>query len=357
MKKIIILPFLFLTLLSWGQAQFVVQNGAKTEVYNNINTAITNAAAGDTLYLPGGGFSITNTTIDKTLHWVGHGHNPQETSATKQTRIVSSLTFTGNCDGSSFEGILFTSTLNFGSDGDDCVNVKLKRCRLMNALTMRYDNNGDPVDLNFHITECVLQGIVNAFNGSNCTIEHSLLFSYVLYFEGSLFNHNDFPALSGCSNCSSRDRIIQYSNNCLFTNNVFSYQFGLYNSNSCELNYNLFDRALPFDTLLSTHSGSNNIVSVPIADIYTSIENDAYNTFSYNNDYHLNATGTGTAQDGTPGVSIKGAASDGTDMGVYGTSNPYKTIPYYPHINTATIASEAVSDQLGVTINAEAQSR
>ena len=356
MKKIIILPFLFLTLLTWGQAQFVVQNGTKTEVYSNINTAIENAVAGDTLYLPGGGFSITNTTIDKTLHWVGHGHNPTETNATKQTRIVSPLTFTGNCDGSSFEGILFTSTLNFGSDGNDCENIAIKRCRVINTLTLRYNDTETP-DIDFHISECVLQGVVNAKNGSNCLVEQSLLFAYVQYFNGSVFDHNDFPAASGCTNCTSRNRTIQYSDTCTFTNNVFSYQFGLYNCESCELNYNLFDRALPFNILTSTHSGSNNIVSVPIADIYTSIENDAYNTFSYNNDYHLNATGIGTSQDGTPDVSIKGAASDGTDMGVYGTATPYKTIPYYPHINTATIASEAVSDQLGVTINAEAQSR
>lgn len=356
MKKIIILPFLFLGLFSWSQSQFIVQNGTKTEVYNNINTAIENAVAGDTLYIPGGGFSISNTTIDKTLHWVGHGHYPSETSATKQTRIVSALTFTGNCDGSSFEGILFTSNLYFGSADNEALNITLKRCRVIGELRLRSISTDAP-DLNVHISECVLNGIVNANNGSNCLVEKSLLFAYILRFNNSFFDHNDFPAYSGCNSCSSRDRTIQYSSNCTFTNNVFLNQFGLFESQSCELSYNLFDRALPFDTLTSTHSGSNNIVSVPIADIYTSIENDAYNTFSYNNNYVLNASGTGTTQGGTVGVSIKNKASDGTDMGVYGTATPYKTIPFYPHINTATIASEAVSDQLGVTINAEAQSR
>ena len=40
MKKIILFPLLFIGLISWSQSQFVVQNGSKTEVYTNINTAI-----------------------------------------------------------------------------------------------------------------------------------------------------------------------------------------------------------------------------------------------------------------------------------------------------------------------------
>jgi len=155
MKKIIILPLLFFGFLSWGQAQFVVQNGAKTEVYNNINTAITNAVAGDTLYLPGGGFTITTPTIDKALHWVGHGHYPDSTQATMQTRINTSLNFTGTCDNSSFEGIFFTSSLSFGSSTDEAVNIQIKRCRVLGDLSLRIVTTGNP-DLNFQISECVL---------------------------------------------------------------------------------------------------------------------------------------------------------------------------------------------------------
>jgi hypothetical protein len=349
MKKIIILPLLFLGLIGWGQAQFVVQNGAKTEVYNNINTAITNAVAGDTLYLPGGGFTISNTTISKTLHWVGHGHYPDSTQATLQTRITSALTFTGACDNSSFEGIFFTSTLNFGSTGDEAENIKMKRCRILSSLTLRASSTGNP-DLNFHISECVT-GALYANYGSNCLIEKSLIFGPVHYFVQALFSHNSI-------NAASSNRIVYRCSNCVFNDNVFGYEWGLYESSSNTFNNNIFPSSLPFTPPSDSNSGSNNIINVGSANIYTDISHSTnIYTFSYDNDYHLKTGSTGTAQDGTTGVSIEGAATDGTNAGIYGTTTPYKIIPYYPHINTAVIATEATNDKLGVNINAEAQNR
>ena len=350
MKKIIILPFLFLGLISWGQAQFVVQNGAKTEVYNNINTAITNAAAGDTLYLPGGGFSITDVTITKTLHWVGHGHYPSETGATMQTRITSALTFTGNCDNSSFEGIFFTSTLNFGSSGDEAINIKMKRCRILSTLTLRASTTGNP-DLNFQLSECVTGHLI-ANNGSNCMIEKSLIFGQMQHFYLSLFSHNTINA----GNVSNR--VIYSGSGNTFNDNIFGNEWGIYNSTSNTFNNNIFQSILPYTPPSDSNTGSNNIYNVGYGNIYTDISHSPnIYTFSYDNNYHLNTASTGTAESDGSTVSIIGAATDGTNAGIYGTTTPYKTIPYYPHIKTATIATEATNDQLDVNINAEAQSR
>lgn len=351
MKKIIILPFLFLTLFSWGQAQFVVQNGTKTEVYSNLNTAIESALAGDTIYLPGGGFTISNATIDKTLHWVGHGHYPSETQATMQTRINSALTFTGDCDNSSFEGIFFTSEVSFGSADNEAENILMKRCRVLGNLYLRSVSTGNP-DLNFQISECVLNTIFGNY-GSNCLVEKSLIFNRIHYFVQSQFSHNSI-------NVSSSDRIIYICTSCTFVDNVFGYEGGQYNSYSCIFNNNVFAGGLPFTPItdLNGNDGSNNIYNVGSANVYSDISHsiNPY-TFDYANDYSLNSTATGTDQSGANGISISGTASDGTDTGIYGTTTPYKTIPYYPHINTATIGAEAVNDQLGVNINAQAQNR
>nr|WP_319511221.1 hypothetical protein [uncultured Draconibacterium sp.] len=349
MKKIIILPFLFLGLISWGQAQFIVQNGAKTEVYNNINTAIENAISGDTLYIPGGGFSFSNTTIDKTLHWVGHGHYPSETGATMQTRITTGLTFTGNCDNSSFEGILFTSNLNFGSSENEAINIKLKRCRVMGSVIFRSDNTENP-NLNFQISECVLQGI-DAKNGSNCLVEKSLIFSYIDNFYQSSFDHNSIN-VNGSSTYSYA--AVRYATSCTFTNNVYGLRGGFHSSINNNLYNNIFAEGLPYYET-SSNGGSNNIYNVGVATAYVTI-NGNVQTFEYDNDYHLSSV-TGAAESDGSTVSILLSANDGTNSGVYGTTTPYKTIPYYPHINTATIANKAVNNQLGVNINAEAQSR
>ena len=349
MKKITILPLLLLCLISWGQSQFVVQNGSKTEVYNNINTAITNAVAGDTLYIPGGGFTITNTTIDKTLHWVGHGHYPDSTQATMQSRINTPLTFSGNCDGSSFEGIFFTNDVKFGSTSDEAINVKLKRCRILGTVFLRIATTGNPA-LNFQISECTLQNL-NANNGSNCLVKNSLIFGSTQYFYQSNFIHNNFNANSST--------LIYYCQSCLYEDNVFSNTYGLYYSYSNNLINNIFSGAIPYSPPGDSNIGSNNIYNVGTANIFIDVSHSTnINTFSYDNDYHLNTAGTGIAEsDGSTGVSILSMASDGTNAGIYGSATPYKTIPYYPHINTATIDSEASNNQLGVEINVQAQDR
>lgn len=335
MKKIIILPFIFLAIFSWGQAQFIVQNGTKTEVYNNINTAIENAASGDTLYLPGGGFTITPNTIDKTLHWVGHGHYPSETGATMPTRITTALTFTGNCDNSSFEGIWFTSSLTFGSSTDEALNIKLKRCRVSNNIAMRTISTGTP-DLFFTISECVLYGI-DAKLGKSCLVEKSLIYYYVSNFVQGQFSHNYFIVKSYASGS-----IMSGISSCLFTNNVFGLDHGIGNSTASTFNNNVFAGAIPYDGL--NNYGQDNVENVGSTNIFTDLSQSSNTyTFSYENDYTL--VNNWLSSDGT------------TVVGIYGTTTPYKTIPYYPHINTANIATEVANGELGVNINAQAQSR
>lgn len=348
MKKIIILPLLFLGFLSWGQAQFVLQNKTKTEVYNNINTAIDSAVSGDTLYLPGGGFTITNTTIDKTLHWVGQGHYPDSTQATMQTRIISALNFTGTCDNSSFEGILFTSNMTFGSASDEAENISIIRCRIMGALRLRYTNTDTYPSLNFQIIESVTQGI-NGYKCSNCLVERSQIFGLIESFRQSSFDHNNINIHSS--------NPFQYCQSCLFTNNVMTDSYGVSLAESNTFNNNIFAGGLPY-TETNTNSGTNNIYNVGANSIYIDISHSTYiYNFSYDNNYQLNTSSSGIAESDGSTVSIAGGATDSTNAGIYGTTTPYKTIPYYPHINTATVATEATNDQLGVTINVKAESR
>ena len=185
-------------------------------------------------------------------------------------------------------------------------------------------------------------------------MEKSLIFSYIDNFYQSNFDHNSIN-VNGSSTYSYS--AIRYSTNCTFNNNVFGLRGGLHNSNSNNLYYNIFAEGLPY-TSNSTNGGSNNIYNVGTANIYTVINGNTY-TFDYNNDYHLNISATGTQEsDGQTGISILGTTpGDGTNAGVYGTTAPYKTIPYYPYIKTSTIATEATNDQLGVNISVQAQSR
>ncbi len=335
MKKFIFLPLVLFSILSFGQARFVVQNGT-TKVFSNINSAITAANAGDTLYIPGGGFAIANTNIDKTLHWIGAGHYPDSTSATGQTRITSSLNFSGNCDNSSFEGIYFVGNLVFGSSGNDAVNVSIKKCRVAGELYLRAHTT-DSAGIDFHIKESVLGRVFGNY-GSNCLIEKTMFFGNVHYFYQSVFDHCIF-AVPG--------EVLYKSSFCMIKNSAIAYGQNFSYSSNIELYYNLFQSSLPYDPVTSTFTGSNNLTNVGHANVFKTIIGNVFD-FSYNNNYNLKA--------GSPGI---GAAEDGTDMGIYGSALPYKdgAVPFYPHIRNVQIDNSATNGQLGVKITVAAQER
>ncbi|MGE0021072.1 MAG: hypothetical protein AB7S72_15470 [Draconibacterium sp.] len=335
MKKLILLPFLFAVVIGFAQSQFVVQNDS-TRVFYNINDAFTAANAGDTIYIPGGSFTLTNGTITKTLHLVGVGHYPAYAGANGTSRITTSLNFTGTCDGSSMEGIEFTGPVTFGTNGDEAENIRIKRCKVNNPLYLRVSATGNPV-INTHITESVLN-LVDARYGANCLVEKCLIFSDIYSFYQSVFINNNINVIG------YMDRLYYYCTNCTFTNNIFSNSHEPYSSNSCEFHYNLFAKALTFS---GTNSGSNNITNVGTDNIFTTITG-SINLFSYDNNYHL--------KEGCPGI---GAAEDGTDMGIYGTAVPYKegAVPFYPLVTRFNVENEATNGMVGTKITVVAQER
>jgi hypothetical protein len=338
MKKLIFLPLLIFSIYAFGQKQIVVQNGTARS-FESLTMAIDSANAGDTIYIPGGGFNILSSTIDKTLHWRGVGHYPDSTTATGHTQITSTLYFTGNCDNSTFEGIYFSAGLTFGSTDDEAINIKIKRCHAA-GITLRKITEGNP-DLYFQITESVIANL-NGKNASRCLVEKSLLFGTIQYFHWSIFNHNS----TGFNRSTYSDYSIGDCINCQFKNNVFAYGHGFYRSKNCNLQYNMFVNALPYNATTSVLTGNNNIEYIGYYNSF--VEGGALSSFSYVNDYHLKA--------GSPGI---GAAEDGTNIGIYGTTMPYKdgAVPYSPHIRLVDIENQAVNGELGVKITVAAQEK
>ncbi|MCB8963423.1 MAG: hypothetical protein H6536_00095 [Bacteroidales bacterium] len=352
MKKLYFLPLLFLAFTGFAQKQIVVQNGT-AQTFSDLNAAIAAATAGDTLYIPGGGFSVS-APVDKTLHWRGVGHYPDSTIATGHTQITNTVTFTGNCDNSTFEGIYFQYGANFGSTGNDATGIRIKYCRLDGSLNMRNntDISGGNPDLNFKITESVITHI-NAYLGTNVRMEQNLIFGTLYNFYRCYFSHNSINTYV------SYNRLIVNCQYCQFANNVFAQSYGFHGDTyNCNFKNNLFANNLIYDPATSTFTGSGNITNVGADNIYTSIEL-GIRYFDYKNDYHLNPAATGTDEGGNTGVSILGKATDGTDAGIYGTSLPYKegAVPYAPHIRSAEVGDEATNGELGVKITVAAQER
>ena len=54
-------------------------------------------------------------------------------------------------------------------------------------------------NISFTITECVINGILQANGGRNCTIENSLIFNTINNFDQSNFNYNGINDDAGSS--------------------------------------------------------------------------------------------------------------------------------------------------------------
>ena len=239
-------------------------------------------------------------------------------------------------DNSLISGLEFSAGIYFGDDPSNQTvnNVRIERCRLENLILGR-------VYPNTSINRVIRENVINTLIGyiSNCTIENNFLRN-CNQFDGCTFNHNNF----GMYFCWGYG--LNYLTNCLLYNNIFiNGGCGGFLVNSCFSNFfvnNLFSFDPSFPN--GTNDGENNLINIPA--IYTYAGWD----FQYSNNYHLIA--------GSPGINY---GTDGTDVGIYGNTYPYKdgALPVNPHISTSTIAPHVIQNDGLLNVNQviEAQTR
>lgn len=349
MKKIFTLLFVLVGVGAMAQVQIVLQNGTKTEVYNNLDTLLKKSVAGDTIYLPGVGFSLNGKTITKKLHWIGTGHYPVATEATGRTVLNGVIYFSGKCDGTSLEGIYFPSQLTFGDskageDGsiDECTDVSIKRCRINGYLYLRGTTTGSP-SLNFRMQECVLTNAYSHIygqNGQNCLIERCIIVGRYLRVHNFVQSQFKYNIMS----CSGGYNLIYDFTACVFENNIFPSRYGLDGTTSCVFRRNLFNGSLPYSVgNAQGNAGSNNMVNVSGSTVFQNIKGSVFD-FDYANDYHF-----------------KGFSGDTIKTGIYGGTVKYKAnaVPFFPQLTAITVDENAdhTTKKLGVKATVKGQKR
>jgi hypothetical protein len=331
MKKFTYLSLTFALVLSisnvCGQNLIAVQNGATPTFYQQVDDAITKAANGDTIYIPGGSWSI-GTPINKRLHLIGVGHHPDSTKVTFPTTLIGSLwlktsAINGSLTGIYLKGYIFTDT--------EAVNYfTVSRCRISEGF---YFNS---FTTHFTINESVLEGSFYSysvnFNATNFTFFNNIISANFanLPFIDSVFKNNIII----------NSPIAKYS---LLENNIFLSVSGINNAENSTAKNNLFVIGNIFP-VGSTNVGSNNIPNQNSASVFVNQEGIVYN---YAHDYHL--------QSSCPG---KNAGTDGTDVGIYGGIYPWKagSVPANPHFQSFKVGPTTdTNGNLNVKIKVAAQ--
>ena len=323
-----------------AQINIAVQNGENVSFYNSLDSAVTNAESGSTIYLPGGVIDVPNNfVIDKKVNLVGAGHHPEYTKATGRTYLDDDITFTSGADSGSVTGVYIDGTLYFGTNADNqnFSSFSITRC---NVYRIRLAYNTSNSSENFLISENIIRRNIIGNNVKN-----------VLILKNIMNNVGTFII---------DDYSVQIKNNIFYR---YNYGDPLYRLQYCRLENNIIiDGDFPFDECSNNilnnnlfnwnitfpfngNDGVENIVGIDADSIFVDRGSGA---FDYYSDLHL--------LESCPGVE---AGTDGYDIGIYGTSVPYKegAIPQYPWIKKAIIPSETENGVLRIEMTVEAQTR
>ena len=323
-----------------AQRSIIIQNNDKVFESMKIATIIDNTEDGDTIYLPGGPIVLTGYwDIDKEVHIIGAGHYPDSTRATFETKISGGhIRFMQGSDNSSITGVYQDNDIIIGSTATDSIsNISITRSTMSNLYLGYTGAFRNAKNAYLNISENVIRGGIIGCDAQHILIEKNIINGRMDNFtDNAVFNNNIFYYGS-----SSYD-VFRSCTGLVVNNNIFVRDYhGLASS---VINNNLF--TANYTVISGSNMGSGNIVNNQLDSLF--ITSESTTAFSYDKDYHLHPSCDGI-----------GAGTDGNDVGIYGTSNPYKegAVPFNPHIRFVNVQSETDNGLLPVEIHVGAQER
>ncbi|MCL1933988.1 MAG: hypothetical protein FWF53_09295 [Candidatus Azobacteroides sp.] len=324
MKNVIIFSVCMLcasvNLLAQPQQKFTIQNGTKMVFYDDLETAVQQAASGDTIYLPGGLFQLqSELIINKKLAIFGTGWDTGTMGGISITQIQNDIRFAEGSSGSLLTGCNISGNINFESN---LQNITILRNRI--------------------------SGNINFTSGKQMVVSENWVASSIgIYGDTSdecQINNNYSRSIINFSNSRIYNNVTEFATNlygCTVENNFIMNESDadISSCSNCYFNNNAFEGNITFP--VGTNIGNNNLMDQSMADTFNGTEQPK--------DLEI--------QDSSP---CKNAGTDGTDIGIYGGINPWKPdeLPFNPHIIQVVIPTQADKDgNLKVNISVAAQTR
>lgn len=316
-------------------ARIVVQHAGTVQVFDNLSAAITAAPPNADLYLSGGSFEVPpGFALSKTLHLTGAGMHPDSSGATGVTIITNAtgsdcFRLMSSASGSSFTGIWFNMStspsfqLGIGPEDQAVQSIEFNRCRFQQNVNLGVV---DTANGSAQFVECIFHGQVNGFGStghfSRCIFDwvpSTATGTINVFRPNGLFLSNCVILGGFVGNCKQASIA-----NCVFTRqNGAPFWQGSYSSiSNCLVGYS----DLTSNTDTTTMTFANNITGVVLGSFF---QDEADDTYQFTDNLRLQGNSAGV-----------GAGTDGNDIGIYGTDNPYKdgAKPHTPHYRRVMIA-------------------
>ena len=281
----------FATLSASAQSIAAVSPSNVTTMYQTLDKAVTEADNGSVIYLPGGGFQISDDTkIEKKFTIMGVSHRGDTDNADGATIIAGNLNFDKGSSGSSVIGVYVSGDINVGSADDSVLNLTVRFCNVNSIQVKNAQSSG------MIVNQCYLRNNSN-FGGCNVHLDNNILHS-IQNVNGGIINHNVVTSFITWTEWRyTYASSVNGVQNTSITNNFF-------------LDYR--DHGLGACSILNNCIGTGTMgEECVILDENVSWDDvfEKHKGVSINSKYKLK------------GKWGKGAATDGTDLGIYGGSS------------------------------------
>jgi hypothetical protein len=338
-KHFYLFALLFIAASTVKATVLTVSNDSKKPAsYTSINSAMSAAKNGDTLFVLGTNTSYGNVAVKKHLTLIGQGHHPVNVNVSATT--VDYIDF--YTDSVTIIGFYVNQNINYNSKVK-ASNIDIERCYVTYSISINDSSANWLIADNFIFD---LSGPSSSAVGS-VLILNNVFFRYsVNGFVGNVSIKNNLFL-----NTSS----LSYLTNATISNNIFygtAAVTSTVDKSSFKNNITLKtpgSGASAVDSIPNgTNTGSGNFISKDPS--FLKIDpNNRYDEFSVNNDYHLKSNSVG-----------HNAGTDGTDVGPFGGSKPlnsYGGDPALPLITEFDIVNDVVPQggTLNFTIKAKKQ--
>ncbi|NVN97081.1 hypothetical protein HXX01_02500 [Candidatus Nomurabacteria bacterium] len=337
MKKCSIILLVVLSLFDFeanSQNLIAIQNGSIQTFQTTLDQAINNATDGDTIFIPGGIFTITNPYLNKRIHIFGVGHNPDSTIETNPTIINSTIYLQQEASSGSLSGVKISGWIN--AYGVNLTNYCIHRC-YFNGLSLSSSSS------NNLFSENIIDGVVSGGGCQNNFFYNNIITGGITsFYNNNIFRNNIIKSVPSLACNELWGFSVSDLTGCIIENNIFNGSICVWN---CIVKNNLL-----VNSTLAYAQGCiilNNILNIDMYNVF--INYSLNNPFNYAYNYHLQST--------CPG---RNAGTDGTDMGIYGGMFPWKdgSLPPNPHIQTKIIGQTTDdAGNLNVNIKVAAQDR
>ena len=171
------------TITAGAQNIAVVNPSNSTSIYQTLDEAIIKAEAGSIIYIPGGGFAVTdNAKIDKKLTIMGVSHRGDTDNVDGATIISGNLNFVKGSSHSAVLGVYVSGNVNIATKEDSVTNFTMRYCNV-NAINVNNSKSSGML-----INQCYLRGESN-FGNCNVRLENNILLR-ASNIKGGTINHN-----------------------------------------------------------------------------------------------------------------------------------------------------------------------